>query len=1082
MNSLPNKKSSILLRKSFSILVFLSFITIIHCQTTDHNYKKNNLYNDLMFDRLSIENGLSQITVHSIMQDSKGFLWFGTEDGLNRYDGYNFLIYRYDPTDTNSISDNFIWAIFEDSDSNLWIGTNGGGLNRYKYQTNSFEHFYHNPQDEKSISENNIRAIAQSDDGKLFVGTNNRGLNEFNYDTKTFQRINLAKYLKGEASSNAIRALFFDKNDTLWIGTEGSGLIEYDKNLNKIKNYKNSVFNRSSLSSNTVWAITSDKQNNLWVGTYGGGLNKFDKKTKIFTSFKVDDSNQSILSNNITDLDIDKSNMLWIATEGGLSILDLSSNHFINYLHNISDLKSLSNNLIRTIFIDKNNLVWLGTVGGGINKVNVNRKFKHYNHNPSDENSLSHSMIRAISEDSFGNIWVGTLGKGLNRFDKEKNIFQHFGVDQNSKLSLSDVSISSILEEKPGTLLVGTWGGGLNKITFIKNSKNSEIKNVKIYKNNPNDKSSISNNIVQTIFKDSKNNLWIGTENGLDVFDQDLNKIYHFSANDSSLTNISDSRIQSKCIIEDRFGNLWIGTWKGLNQITFNNNSSDNFNSVKINKFLHIPGNTNSLSDNRVISLYEDKSKRSKDSLIIWVGTIGGGLNKLVFETNNWNYKVKHFTEKDGLPNNVIYGILGDNDGNLWMSTNNGISKFNPFTKVFKNYDTRDGLQSNQFFWGAYHKAKDRTLYFGGINGMNSFIPSQLVENTNEPPVYITNCDIIPIDSPNPQKILHINSFSKSKTIILPYNRYKIDFEFAALDYNTPEKNQYIYNFENYDEAPSLAYNTNKVSYTNVTDGNYTFHVIGSNNDGIWNKKGASISIIIKTPYWKTWWFITLIIAVISLIISYFIISQVKNMLAVERLRTKLAADLHDNIGSSLTEISILSEVINTKLKFKDLDVTKNLNKISLKSRYLIDKMSDIVWLVNPQRDSLYDLILRLQDTYSELLADTSISFRSENLKSLGKISLSMEHRQHLFLVFKEAINNSITHSKCTEILLNAKVISKRLEMVLKDNGQGFDMDKLQKGNGLINMKERAKKIGGKLFIESGVGKGTVVKYIGHVG
>lgn len=1061
------------------LFLFLNSTSIYFCQSGNFSSSKDQ-YNDLMFDRISIENGLSQITVHAILKDSKGFLWFGTEDGLNRYDGYSFLVYKNDPTNPNSISDNFIWTIFEDSDFNLWIGTNGGGLNKYNYETNGFEHFLNDPQKSNSLSENNIRTIIQNTNGNLLIGTNSKGIAEFNYKNRIFNKILINNSIQLSPQLNAVRSLLLD-GKKLWIGTEGGGLLEFDQSTNKISKYSVES-EKNKLSSNIIWALTSSEKF-IWVGTYNGGLNRIDKKTKEVTQFKSKENSTSLVNNNITDLNLSNSNILWIATEGGLSIFNIFTEKFINYTHNISDLKSLSKNLIRTIYVDKNNLVWLGTVGGGVNKININRKFKHFNHNPSDENSLSHSMIRAISEDSYGNIWIGTLGKGLNRFDKDQNTFQHFGNKINKNLNLSEISITSIFEDVPGNLWVGTWSGGLNKITFQPNTKNSVIKDVKVYKFNPNDKNSISNDIVQSIFMDSKKRLWIGTENGLDVYNDKFNKILHFTSNDSLMTNISDDRIQSKCIIEDRFGNLWIGTWKGLNQIIIEN-ENDKTAGIKVVKYLNMPGDLNSISDNRVISLYEDKVSTTENKLVIWAGTIGGGLNKILFEDykENQKYSVKHFTEKEGLPNNVIYGIIGDDAGNLWLSTNNGISKFNIKKENFKNFDTRDGLQSNQFFWGAYHKAKDGTFYFGGINGLNSFIPSQLVENNNIPPVYITNCTIIPIDFPNRQKVINVNSFGKSKTITLPYNRYKIDFEFASLDYTIPEKNLYSFYLDNYDEAHSLPQNTNKATYTNVTEGKYIFHVKGSNNDGVWSRKDATLTIIILTPYWKTWWFILLILATISALVIYYIVTQVKNMLSVERLRTKLAADLHDNIGSSLTEISILSEVINTKLNNKDEDVTKNLNKISIKSRYLIDKMSDIVWLVNPQRDSLYDLILRLQDTYSELLADTSISFRSENLKSLEKVSLSMEHRQHLFLIFKEAINNSITHSNCSEILLNAKVEGKKLEMVLSDNGTGYlKKDDEILGNGLKNMQNRAKIIGGKLIINSEVGKGTVVRYIGNI-
>jgi two-component sensor histidine kinase len=593
---------------------------------------------------------------------------------------------------------------------------------------------------------------------------------------------------------------------------------------------------------------------------------------------------------------------------------------------------------------------------------------------------------------------------------------------------------------------------------------------------NPNNINTIANNIIQDIFEDSRGNLWIGTEGGLDKLNIESNEILHFKFSPQNDFTISDNRIQSRCIIEDRFGYLWVGTWQGLNRFHIDNSSAET-------KFLKI-FKKDGLSDNRIISIMEDKTSLRSDSLILWIGTIGGGLNKISAKINNGEieeYSIKIFTEKDGLPSNVIYGILDDLEGNLWLSTNKGISKFKPATFEFRNYDIDDGLQSNQFFWGAFHKTKDGSLYFGGINGINSFNPNNFKENNNIPPLFITQCKIESADGQRNYLVDNITELQDAKKINLPYDSYNVSFDFAALDLTTPNKNSYKYILKNFDENWSDVTNLNYKSYTNLSDGDYEFIVIGSNNDGVWNEKGSVFLFSIATPFWKAWWFILIIFIALASLIGYLVITQIKNMLAVERIRTKLAADLHDNIGSSLTEISILTEVITTRLKSEDKDIIKSLSKISTKSRNLIDKMSDIVWLVNPKRDSLYDLILRLQDSYSDLLADTSISFKCKNLKSLEKVSLSMEHRQHLFLIFKEAINNAITHSNCTELILNANVNGKILKMTLKDNGDGFDTVIQSHGNGLENMKDRASKIGGKLAINSEKGNGTVVNYFGYI-
>lgn len=1048
-------------------IIFLFYV----CSLTGFLFSQSLNYNNLTFEHLSIEHGLSQITVHSILQDSKGFLWFGTEDGLNRYDGYSFTIYRHDPSDSNSISDNFIWSIIEDSDSNIWVGTNSGGLNKYSYRENSFFSYSKIDTNNKSPLGNNVRVLFEDSEDNLWIGTNNSGLYKLNKSAKKIEKIDLL-----ENQKLSIRALCQDQSGAIWIGTNNRGLFSYNTRNNTLNHFPILSNDSLKIQNNSIWALSCDKQNNIWVGTYNSGLYKFDRKVNRFIEYLNTGHKNSIINNNITSIIIDEKNNPWICTEDGLSIYDQVNNEFYNYQHNLSDLRSLSNSFLRIIFKDNSNLVWIGTVGGGINKLNLLKKFNQYNHNPTDENSISHNMIRTIEGDSKGNIWIGTLGNGINRFDKETNHFQRF----NSKNSnLSEDIVTSILEDKNKNLWVGTWGGGINKITFFPNSTNYKIKNIEFYKHSATKLNSLSSNIIQDIYEDSKGDLWIGTEDGLNKLNSKTNTFTNFKYDPENSQSISDSRIQSNCLVEDKFGYLWIGTWQGLNRIKIDSN-----NLPEKSVFFKISKN-DGLSDNRAISIYIDKSNSNTDSLFIWVGTIGGGLNKLSLLVNDIgeiiDYSINVFMEKDGLPSNVIYGILGDEEENLWLSTNNGLSKFNFGSKQFRNFNIDDGLQSNQFFWGAFHKALDGELYFGGINGMNSFYPDKLIENENIPPVYITKCIIESGDGTVNKVFENIEEIRNNRIIELDYDSYNLEIHFASLDFTTPSKNKYKYILENYNEDWIEHYYFNSVSFSGIKDGDYKFIVLGSNNDDIWNTTGASISIIIKTPFWKTWWFILLSILLISVLVAYLIVGQVKNILSIERLRTKLAADLHDNIGSSLTEISILSEVISNRIKTEDKDIKYSLEKISNKSRKLIDKMSDIVWLVNPQRDSLYDLILRLQDTYSDLLSDTKISFRSENLKSLEKVSLSMEHRQHLFLIFKEAINNSITHSRCSELVLNAQVHNRTLTMVLEDNGIGFETSQDKNGNGLINMKNRAQNIRGKLFITSIVGKGTIVKYIGIV-
>ncbi|MDX1701555.1 MAG: two-component regulator propeller domain-containing protein, partial [Melioribacteraceae bacterium] len=639
---------------------------------------------------------------------------------LNRYDGYDFTVYRYDPSDTTSISDNFIWAIFEDSKKNIWVGTNNGGLNKYDYKENSFNKYY----DRNKEEINNIRVIFEDHEQNLWIGTENHGLYKSNFYDSNFVKIIIDTTL-----NLSIRAICEDKTGNIWIGSNGNGLYKYNPHSLDISNYNTS---NSELESQSIWALERDSNEEIWIGTYKAGLAKYDNDEDKIINISGS-NNSSIINDNITSLLSDNQNNLWICTEGGLSIFNKDRNQFVNFKHNPSDLRSLSNSLLRSIYMDNHNLIWIGTLGGGVSKLNLKKKFNQFNHNPSDEYSLSNNIIRAVEEDSKENLWIGTLGSGLNRFERSENRFYRIN---SFEIGLSSNDVTSIFEDSKKNLWIGTWGGGLNR---IKLSKYYKILESERFVNKPFDKNSLSSNIVQDIYEDADGNLWIGTEDGLNLYDISEGHFQRFQFDPADEISISDNRVQSRCIIEDNSGTLWIGTWNGLNMLY--TDLSNEIEYYRFRRFYKEQG----LSDNRIIALYNDTFEMDSSKQIIWIGTIGGGLNKMILKKNNneiIDYSFEHYSERNGLPSNVIYGIIGDDQGNLWLSTNNGISKFNIKTEEFRNFGVDDGLQSNQFFWGAFHKTSDNELFFGGINGLNSFFPNQLVENKNIPPVYITKCNI----------------------------------------------------------------------------------------------------------------------------------------------------------------------------------------------------------------------------------------------------------------------------------------------------------------------------------------------------
>ncbi len=1064
-------KNSFTKVRIFFYLLILSpiFCTILNAQSTDLN-----------FERILSDKGLSQNTIHYILQDKQGYMWFATEDGLDKYDGYNFTVYKNNPNNVNSIPDNFIWTLYEDKNGIMWIGSNSGGLSKFNIQTETFTNYKYRPNNPNGISNNNVRAILEDKKGNLWIGTEGGGLNKFNVKKNIFTHYLHDPKNSNSLSNNVVLSLYEDNSGILWIGTN-EGIDKFNISKNEFSSYRSVQNDTHSLSNDVILSIYRGSQGILWVGTLNG-LNRFDEKQNLFTRYLTGPQNSIDINNNrINSILEDEYNVIWVGTGSGLYQFDRKEKKFVNINQISTNPSNLSNNNVLSLYEDNSGLIWIGTAEDGVVKFDRERmKFLHYKHEPNNPNSLSHNTIRAIYQDSSGMLWIGTLGGGLNIYDKSRNKFIDYKHSSDNKFSISDNSVSAISKDKDGNFWVGTWGGGLNEVVNYSHKSYNNLK-FKHFLHSSSNSNSVSDNVIQSIYQDSHGRIWIGTGYGLDLYDKQKNRFVNFINNPNDSNSISNNLVQS-CIHDDKSGNLWVGTWDGLNKILINPNSS--IENIKSNiKFVHYTNKPNdkfSLSDNRVISMYEDEQGN------LWFGTYGGGLNELpldqVNKSNSGNVRFIRYSINDGLTSNIIYGILGDDEGNLWLSTDNGLSKFNPDTKVFRNYFESDGLQSNQFFWGARFRGLNGELFFGGTNGVNAFYPSSLRDNKHVPPIVITSFQIFnkPVEAGVHGSPL-TETISETKKIKLTYNQNVFSFEFAALDFTSPNKNQYAYMMKGFDDNWIYSGNRRFVTYTNLDPGTYEFKVKGSNNDGIWNEKGVSLTIIILPPFWKTWWFILLSILFGGGFIVLFISYRIKHLLDIERFRTKLAADLHDNIGSSLTEISILSEVISKKLESAAEDVKRSLRMISDNSRNLIDNMSDIVWLVNPKRDSLYDLILRLRDTYTELSSYASISFRSENIKSLEKVSLSMEHRQHLYLIFKEGINNCITHSGCTEISLDAFVKGKKLEMILKDNGKGFNLNEESSGNGLGNIKRRAEAIGGSVNITSNKGEGTTLIFVGNI-
>ncbi len=788
-----------------------------------------NFNRSIRFEHISLEQGLSQSVINVIFQDSMGFLWIGTEDGLNRYDGYGFKVYKPDENNEGSLSNRWITSIVEDKDGYIWIGTRQGGLNRFDPRSGLFTVFKHDPTDKNSLSNNRINTLFISEDNTLWVGTDS-DLDQFNSGSENF-----IHYLSDEDGlKNPITALFQDSTGFLWIGIRDSGLYQLNEGTNSIKAFTSSV-TTNTLSDNNITSITEDGENNLWIATQNG-LNRFQPKTQIFTRYNHRaDNAESISSNVVNHLYVDHNNVLWIATNNGLDIYNSQLDQFIHYRHEPENPGSVSNNLILSILEDHGNVMWIGTNGGGLNKYNRKQdEFAHYRGDLSNPNSLSGNLISAIFVEPNSTVWIGTLDSGLNRFSPATGEFKQYHHDPQDPASLSSDQIYSILVDRHGALWVGTS----NALDLF-----DPVTGTSRHFEPLSDGNSLSGFPVYSIYEDRKGNIWLGTGKGLDLFNPATETFSNYKNNPQNPNSLSDSPVVA--IKEDLQGDLWVGTMdRGLDRLQVNTGNFFHYQNRR--------GDPKSLGNDSILSIYESKNGT------LWVGTAGGGLNRYDLKTDSFTA----FTENDGLPNNVINGILEDKENNLWVSTNYGLSRFNTFTNEFRNYTVSDGLQSNEFNSNAHAITIHGDMYFGGINGINFFDPLAISTDTYVPPIVLTSLTRNGEPLTTKVQVEALDEF----TLQWPNNSF--EFEFAALSYSQPNKNQYAYKLENFDDSwNNLGIKHNSL-YTNLPGGTYTLKLRGSNSDGIWNEAGRSIQINVVPPFWETWWFLGLSVLALGTMIA----------------------------------------------------------------------------------------------------------------------------------------------------------------------------------------------------------------------
>jgi signal transduction histidine kinase/ligand-binding sensor domain-containing protein len=1084
---------------------------------------------NLQFKHLTVEDGLSQSTIHAIFQDKKGFMWFGTDIGLNKYDGNKFTVYQNNTFDTTSVSSNFLTSIFEDSYGKLWVGSGYNGLNYFDREKEVFIRYNYNKAKPGCISNDNIRAIFEDSQKKLWIGTSGGGLNLYNRATNTFSYFQHDSNSNISIGSNYIKSITEDKIGNLWLGSTEGILIKYNLANNTFTNYPLYNDYKGDLFNSTFCSVYVDSENNIWYGTEMG-LFYHDQNRGKFTYYTQGVGNSSLNVNSISSiLEIEK-DIYFIATDhGGLNILNKKTGKFTYHLNIRYDETTISNNQLYSLYRSPDGIIWIGGFHGGVNFYDKKAiKFQQYKDILPENVAIDCcNSVATLCEDKDQNIWIGYDGQGIDIYNVHSKSISHLVSKPGDANTISSNCVTEIYKDRNNDLWIGTYLEGMSKFNWI-------TKRYEHFKHNPNDPNSIGGNNVWTIIQDKSGLYWIGMiGNGLDIYDPKSKNFKHYKNDPSQPNSLSNNDVFK--VFEDKDGNIWVGTRNGLNMF---NRKNETFT-----RYMSDPNNSNGISGSWIYDIFQDSHGN------LWIGT-DLALNQFQLK----NRAFKHFEEKDGIIGNAVLSILEDKQNNLWLSTNKGLSKFNPHTMIFRNYDIADGLQGNEFNYTSSLYSSLGKMYFGGKNGFNVFNPESISDNKLVPPIYITNFSIAnQTVGPRTHNTILNQQISYTKEIRLSHKQSVISFEFSALNYTNSRKNQYAYMLQGFDTDWRFIGNRHDVNYTNLNPGEYVFRVKGSNNDGIWNMDGTSIKITILPPFWKTPWFYAIIVILIVSGIYFYIVYREKRLNIDKHILQNKVKERTEQIELQKAELeqhrNHLEQLI--ALRTDELMAAKERAEESdrLKSAFLANMSHEIrtpmnaivgfsnllqtpklsesdrnefIALINSNSESLLVLIEDILDlslieanqvitrseyfSVNDLLDTIYSSFAVNNKKCQLIINLNKPDSRADYKVFadkyrtRQIIANLMSNAyKFTEtgiIELGFKVEQNHLIFYVKDSGIGISeenraiiFDRFRKlnhsynasyrgaGLGLAISKRLAEIMGGDIWVESEIGKGSTFHF-----
>ncbi len=1074
------------------------------------------LTSNIRFGVLNGQNGMPHNVVYRIAQDRQGFLWFATMDGLARWDGYSMRVWRHDPDNPAGLSSSDIRCLLIDSDDILWIGTQAGGVNRFDPRTETFTRFRHRPNDSTTLDGDEVGEIYEDKTHSLWIlasGTLHL------FDRKTYKI--LQRYRSREAAANpkqqgftplstpltntlenALHHALIDENGEVYVSgkllptKEKLTVTQQWGRLNRVIGTITPLFADTLLNNGSFRHIPFRLNDSvMFVGSQNSGLVSYNTHTnKIIRRYlpNKSDSSHWLASAYCVDMKRDRKGRIWLSTlGGGVSIYHPETDDFTTFLHDRTNPSSIAFNTISCIYEDRSGILWFGTPAGASYYDPKADKFTPYTAEFPDMERGRHKagkpllnstriMFRMQPTRANANaLWIcATSDAGLTHFDTRTETFTRFRNTPTAPKTLPNNNVYYASERQDGTLWLGLRHGGY--VRFDPHTGKCKEKY-------------LPEHAIMPVFEDSlsfpgKKFLWTGDLGSgmyrMDMATKELKNYAYSTANPRSFIGRAVFEIT-----RDKHGRLWLGSMNGL---SLYHPATDDFTN-----FVNDPANARSISCNYVECVVEDSKGR------VWIGT-EDGLN--LFDEQKQDFT--RFGMKDGLPSAVVLGILEDARGNLWLSTNHGLSCFNPEKKTFHNYDESDGLHGNTFNSHAYCRTSDGRFWFGGVGGFSAFHPDSLRDNDIKPEVVLT--EFRKFNKPTPLD----TAIGYKHTLELNFTDNFITIAYAALNFTHPEKNRYKYKLEGFDRDWIDAGTKREANYTNLDGGEYVFHVIASNNDGIWNMEGARLHIIVTPPFWKTRWFLFFGLAtVISAIVSgmsvwnkerlrkqrqHYELETIQQQAEHERQleiaraqaeaqaheRERIFRDIHDGLGAQIVEIAAMTEQLKSELPPPDEFLTESIQNewvqaIMLSVYELRGSLREIVWLLNMENDSVEALIAYLRQETMRMLENASlhVSFSIDHALP-NEISVHPDVRRNVVMAVREACANIVKHAGASAVKIRVHCLDNTLTLTLQDNGFGFVPENVRRfSNGIKIMQKRMALCGGAMRLDSAPGVGTTIVF-----